>query len=716
MMLSGTVDFAYASKLQPHHQERLAVVYVRQSTLQQVHDHQESTRLQYGLTAYAQQLGWPSERILVIDDDLGKSGSTVAGRVGFQRLVTEVTLNHVGLIVGLEMSRLARSNTDWHHLLEICALFRTLIADQDGLYDPVQYNDRLLLGLKGTMSEAELHVLKQRLHQGKLSKARRGELSSALPIGYLRQPDGEIAFDPDEQAQHIVRLIFRKFDELGTLHAVLRYLVRHGIQLGVRERCGQTKGRLVWRRPNRMTLQNLLRHPIYAGAYSYGRRQTDPRRKQPGRVSTGRVVQSPEHWHVLLRDRVPAYISWEVYQANLTRLTQNRSLAETRGSARKGEALLGGLVVCGMCSRRMAVRYREGHAAYICQNFATNYGGTTCQHIVGDELEHWVAMQVLRALEPASLALSLEATRHVEAERDDLEQLWQQRLEQASYEAERAQRQYAAVEPEHRLVARQLEAGWEKKLAEQRQLQEAYTRFRHEQPQLLTSEQIEAIGQLAQDLPRLWSAPTTTMIDRKQILRAVMERIVLHVIDHSERVQVEIFWAGGHLTRQVVWRPVQRADQLSYYAQVCAEIRIGVEEGESMEQTVQRLNALEWRSPRGQNWGRQAVQELRSQLGLHRKQGRQAKDGLDGRNGRWSITALARQIGMPAGRLRYWIEQGQVAAEQMASGRWVIQADQELIEQLRQRSQKSVSTITWQRWQESLEEQKNVTQANAKTE
>jgi len=205
MMLTDPAELSFRSKLQTHHRERLAIVYVRQSTLQQVQAHQESTRLQYGLASFAQQLGWPSERILVIDDDLGKSGSSTTGRLGFQRLVTEVTLNHVGLILGLEMSRLARSNTDWHRLLEVCALFRALIADQDGLYDPAQYNDRLLLGLKGTMSEAELHVLKQRVHQGKLSKARRGELSSALPIGYVRQPSGEIAFDPDEQAQHVVR-------------------------------------------------------------------------------------------------------------------------------------------------------------------------------------------------------------------------------------------------------------------------------------------------------------------------------------------------------------------------------------------------------------------------------------------------------------------------------------------------------------------------------
>jgi DNA invertase Pin-like site-specific DNA recombinase len=275
MMYNPPAESFVSEKIQPHHLDRLAVVYVRQSTLQQVLDHQESTRLQYGLAHRAEALGWSAERILTIDEDLGKSGSSAEGRSGFQRLVTEVSLNHVGLILGIEMSRLARSNKDWHHLLEVCALFGTLIADLDGIYDPSQYNDRLLLGLKGTMSEAELHILKQRMLQGKLNKAQRGELGFHLPIGYVRRPSGEICFDPDEQAQQVVKVIFRKFEELGTLNAVLRYLVDHHIQVGVRVLSGANKGDLEWHRPNRATLQNLLKNPAYAGAYAYGQSHTD---------------------------------------------------------------------------------------------------------------------------------------------------------------------------------------------------------------------------------------------------------------------------------------------------------------------------------------------------------------------------------------------------------------------------------------------------------
>jgi DNA invertase Pin-like site-specific DNA recombinase len=359
-----------SEKVQPWHQDRLAVVYVRQSTAQQVQTHQESTRLQYGLTRRAHELGWAADRVLVIDEDLGKSGSSAVDRTGFQRLVSEVSLDHVGLILGVEMSRLARSNADWHRLLELCALFGTLLADADGIYDPAPYNDRLLLGLKGTMSEAELHLLKQRLHQGKLNKARRGELAVAVPLGYVRCPSGEVTFDPDEQVQHVVRLVFRKFEELGSLNALLRYLVAHEIRLGIRVREGPAKGELEWRRPNRMTLQNLLKNPIYAGAYAYGRRQVDRRRQalgpaaapeaQASRSRRSRATHAATTWHAFLPDRVPAYMTWEQYEQHQAQLQANQARAAARGAVRRGPALLAGLLVCGRCGHRMLVRYSGG--------------------------------------------------------------------------------------------------------------------------------------------------------------------------------------------------------------------------------------------------------------------------------------------------------------------------------------------------------------------
>src|SRR5215210_1284345 len=468
-----------SEKVQGWHRDRLALVYVRQSTPQQVHDHQESTRLQDGLTGRAQALGWAEARVVVIDDDLGKSGASADGRPGFQRLVTEVSLDHVGIILGVEMSRLARSGKDWHQLLELCALFRTLIADLDGVYDPAEYNDRLLLGLKGTMSEAELHILKQRMHQGRLNKARRGELALPVPTGYVRRPSREVTFDPDEQVQTVVRLIFDQFEALGTLHAVLRYLVRHEIQLGIRVRAGPGTGDLEWHRPNRMTLQNLLRNPIYAGAYAYERRQVDPRRQRPGRPSTGRRVLDPSEWLVLLPDRLPAYITWEQYERNLARLRANQARADAVGAVRRGPSLLAGLVVCARCGQRLSVRYRGAASrhSYVCGRLVTDYGGEVCQHLAGPCLDRFVRQQVLAALAPAALELSLAAASQVEQERAALDRLWRQRLERAAYEVARARRQYQLAEPEHRLVVRQLERAWEGRLAAQQQLDRAYQRF-----------------------------------------------------------------------------------------------------------------------------------------------------------------------------------------------------------------------------------------------
>src|SRR5438067_3540779 len=392
-----------SEKVMPWHRDRLAVVYVRQSTAQQVLDHQESSRLQYGLVDRAQALGWAADRVPVIDEDLGRSGTRADERAGFQRLVSEVSLDHVGLILGLEMSRLARSNKDWYQLLELCAWFRTLSADLDGVYDPVQYNDRLLLGLKGTLSEAELHVLKQRMHEGRRNEARRGELRFALPIGYVWGPDGAIRFDPDEQVQAVVRLVFRQFAELGTLHGVLRYLADHQIQLGVRVREGPGKGDLVWRRPNRMTLQLLLKHPLYAGAYVYGRRQADPRRRRAGQTRSGRVVMAREDWLAFVPDQAPAYIAWEQYERNQAQLAANRARTESRGAVRSGRALLAGLVRCGRCGPRLIVRYESARAdpTYVCARHASDYGAPHCPQVPASPLDAFVSRHVLAALEPA---------------------------------------------------------------------------------------------------------------------------------------------------------------------------------------------------------------------------------------------------------------------------------------------------------------------------
>jgi DNA invertase Pin-like site-specific DNA recombinase len=677
------------SKIQSRHLERLAVVYIRQSTLHQVSHNTESQCLQYGLEQRVQQLGWPPERIEMIDEDLATSATTVEGRPGFQRLVAEVGLDHVGILVGIELSRLARSCKDWYQLLEICALFGTLIADLDGIYDPMDYNDRLLLGLKGTMNEAELHVLKQRMHQAKLNKARRGALIEGVPIGYLRRPSGEVGLDPDEQVQGVVRLIFQKFSQYRTLNGVLQFLAAHNIQIGVRLRTGPDKGDLVWRRPNRHTLSNLLHHPIYAGAYTFGRRQVDPRRKQAGRPATGRVVLPPEKWSVLIQDFFPSYISWEQYLANQEQLEANHNQAAQRGAVRQGPSILAGLIVCGRCQGRMAVRYSgsEKRLSYICDGQYTNYGGQRCQSLSGKALNRLVSQQVLEVLEPASLELSLRAAETLEQERKQLAQLFEQRLERARYEAERAARQYRLVEPENRLVARQLERDWEQKLLAEQKLQQESDRFRAQQPRTLTEKQRAEIRQLASSIPALWQAPSTTEAERKTIVRQLVEKVVVQVIGTSEQVQVQIHWAGGYRTEDSLSRPVARWEQLSQYAKLKARLQQLIQRGLSSGQIAQQLNTEGWKPPkRADQFRAPMVRALLNRLGLGTVHRAPAYCKPKLKKNEWWLPELAERLEMPSVTLQHWIYRGWVQARQVdgKQGRWAVWTDAKELKRLEQ--------------------------------
>jgi DNA invertase Pin-like site-specific DNA recombinase len=670
-------------KIHGSHYERLAAVYVRQSTPQQMLRHQESTRLQYGLVERALALGWAKPQVLVIDEDLGKSADSVTGRSGFQRLVAEVSLAHVGIIFGLEMSRLARSNRDWHHLLEVCALFGTLIGDLDGIYDPTDYNDRLLLGLKGAMSEAELHVLKQRMMAGKRAKAERGALGMPVPMGYVRRPSGEVAKDPDEQAQAVIALIFDQFARVGTIHAVLRYLVQHQIRVPQRVRFGPSKGELVWRRPNRTTLSNLLHHPIYAGAYTYGRRPTDPKRKQPGRPSTGRLVVKPEDCQVLLPDRLPAYISWEQFERNRRQLEANTQAG--LGVIRYGPSLLSGLVVCGRCGLRMAAAYNNNGVGlrYSCAREMVDYGGAICQSLTGAPLDTWMSELVLAALEPAALEVSLEVAADVEAQRQRLHQHWAKRLERAGYEVERAARQYHAVEPENRLVARTLERQWEEALANEEQLKADYRRFLASQPVTLSASEREAIRHLASDLPALWYAETTTAADRQAIIRQLVERVVVTVQGESEQVELEIHWIGGHRTQTRRRRPVARLDQLSYYPALLARAAALQQQGLSRGAIAEGLNAEGWRpAKRRQTFTADMVRSLLVRQGLRSSRARPRSVACEADE--WTLPELASTLAMPHPTLYAWLRKGQLQARyDQGAGQWLIRADASELQRLR---------------------------------
>jgi len=555
------------------------------------------------------------------------------------------------------------------------------------------------------MSEAELHLLKQRLYQGCLSKARRGALTFALPIGYVWDADGAIQFDPDEQVQAVVRHIFAQFEELGTLGGLLRYLARHDIRLGVRVREGPGKGQLVWRRPNRATLQNLLKHPLYAGAYVYGRRQMNRRRFQPERPQSGRVVMARSDWHALLPDRCPAYLSWEQYERNVARLETNRFRATTLGAVRKGAALLAGLVVCGRCGNRLGVHYQHSHGhpdpfTYDCVARKNSYGEPLCQHVTGGCLDDFVTAQVLTALAPAALELSLSAAERVEGERATLAQLWDQRRERAAYDVERAARQYQAVEPENRLVARTLERAWEEKLQAQQTVEEDYHRFLQQQPRVLSAEERDAIRQLAADIPALWNAPTTTDADRKEILRQVVERVEVAAQGSSEQVQVQITWAGGSQTEGVVVRPIARYADRSDYARLGARVQELTAAGWSLEAIARQLETDGFPPLRRKpGWSSASVQTLRRQLGLnqtHRRGRSREALGPD----EWWGHELAEQLAVSPSSLFYWIRHGLVRARKERGGvqRWIVWADAAEVERLRAYRDRDIAAEHRRRW------------------
>jgi DNA invertase Pin-like site-specific DNA recombinase len=586
-----------STSLSDRHLSKVAIVYVRQSSTQQIFDHRESRERQYGLVDYAATLGWPRERIVVIDEDQGRSGRTAEHRPGFQRLLTEVTLDHVGLVLGLELSRLSRSSKDWYHLLEVCAVFGTLLADQDGIYDANDSNDRLVLGLKGTMSEIELTTMRNRLERGKLHKAQRGELILTVPCGYLKLAHGEVILDPDEQVRATVQLVFDKFAELGSFGKVFRYFSRNGIRMGSRVQHGPRRGELVWGPLTRAMLGRILHHPIYAGAYSYGRRRVDPKRSAAsgGKVRMQEVPMA--EWKAFRRDRFPAYITWECYLANQQRLLDNRSWPEAPGVPRVGAALLPGLLVCGACGRRMHAGYRtKAKPYYECMR--RKLEDSNCCGLGATALDDLVSEQLLRALEPAALELSLQALRSIHQERERLHHHWQQRLERAAQEVERAERQYQAVEPENRLVARSLEQRWEASLRTQAALQEEYDRFLPDQPCQLSAVERSRIRALAEDVPGLWHSHQTTAADRKEILRLLVERVVIHVQEDSEQGTVDIAWRGGLTTKHVLVRSVSRYESLSEYPRMLARIEQLRDKGLTIAEVAKQLNKEGYRTPK----------------------------------------------------------------------------------------------------------------------
>jgi DNA invertase Pin-like site-specific DNA recombinase len=658
-----------SGKIFHQHLERLAIVYVRQSSTKQVVENIESTQLQYKLVDRASALGWPRERINVIDEDLGISGRSIEGRVGFQRLLAEVSLEHVGMVLGIEMSRLARSCRDWHQLLELCAVFGTLLGDADGVYDPRDYNDRLLLGLKGTMSEAELHVLQGRLRAGQLNKARRGQYFSHAPIGYVRTANA-LELEPDEQARHVVQLIFDKFAELGSMAGVRRYLRQHNIRIGVREHRGGNRGQLTWRPVNQATLLGILHHPVYAGAYVYGRRETNPKKVVPGKPSRGRRWARPADWEVLIKDQLPAYIGWEQWEKNQEKLAKNSARYQA-GGAPRGRSLLAGRVICGRCGRRMSVCYSGlSKARFTCDMSRNQWGQPQCQSFNARPLHELIERQLLLALSPASIDLSMSAARQIETDREHVARHHRQAVERARYQSELARGRYESVDHKNRLVAAELERRWEGALLEERQAAETLDRFLQQQPSRPTAEETSRIVALSQDIPALWHAESTSGVERQTILRALIEQVVVEVLGQSERVAVSIRWSGGFESRHEIRRAVGKFEQLEAAQTIRERIVAAKQQGFSHEAVAAQLNAEQFLTASGGLFTAPIVSQLCRKICAERR----TRNGSAVNPPHWKLGALARHLGMKPETLSTWRRRGWVHADRRGQ-QWVLWAD-----------------------------------------
>jgi len=537
-----------ASKINAKHLNRKAYLYVRQSTVRQVFENTESTKRQYGLRQRAVALGWPQERIEVIDTDLGQSGSSAADRQGFQKLVAEVGLGRAGIVMGLEVSRLARNSTDWHRLIEICALSNTLILDEDGIYDPTEFNDRLLLGLKGTMSEAETHLLTARLRGGLLNKARRGELCSNLPVGLVYDDQDQVALDPDKQVQQSVRLLLETFFRTGTAHRTAKHFRDHGLLFPRRVLSGPEKGKVIWGPLGVRNVLLVLHNPRYAGAYAFGRgrwqKQTDGRKKWE--------LLPRDRWQVLIPDAHPGYISWQQYEEIDQRLRQNAlayGIDRRHGPLREGPALLQGQVVCGICGNRMSVRYHRRSKKlvpdYLCNRNYMEHAAPVCQIIPGASIDAAVGKLLVEAMTPMAIELSLAVQQEIQAQLDEADRLRQQQVERARHEADSARRRYMHVDPENRLVADSLEAEWNEKLRALAEAQDNYERQCTADRKVFSEAQRKQLFSLIQDFPAIWNDPDTPQRERKRMVALLIEDVTLL---KREQITLQVRFKGGPTT------------------------------------------------------------------------------------------------------------------------------------------------------------------------
>lgn len=654
-------------KITPEHLRRGAAVYVRQSTMGQVVEHTESQRRQYALAEAAKTMGFA--RVTTIDEDLGRSGSGLVERPGFQRLVANVCGGTVGAVFCIEASRLARNGRDWHHLIDLCALVGTLIVDADGVYEPRLMNDRLLLGLKGTMSEYELSLLRQRGLAARDSKAKRGELRCSLPPGYCWNELGRIEMDPDERIVSAVRLLFRKFRELGSVRQVVLWCRTSNIQVPVLRRDARGS-RIGWRSPAYHSVLSVLRHPMYAGAYVFGRRG------QRSHIVDGRARKTNGHakpmdqWNVLLRDHHPGYITWEDYEANQKMIAENAHMQKraARKSARGGRALLTGLLRCGRCARMMRVFYgmRSGHAhRYQCRGDDAQVRAGLCVGIGGVRVDRAVADQLLAAVSAHAVEAAIVATARATKADQDVRQALNREFEEAKYEADLAGRRHEAVDPAKRLVARELEARWDAALARVTTLEERIARVDATSASRPTVDR-EALLALAHDLPAAWNAPSTDMRTKQRIVHILIREVVVDLDDATNEAVVTIHWAGGRHTEIRVARMRTGRYPADRHPSAVEVVRKMGGKWPDRELAV-TMNRMRCKTPDGGTWTTVRVRELRDRLGIA------AFDPDAPRIETVTVDEAARRLSICVGSVYRLIREGVLPATQiMPSAPWQI--------------------------------------------
>lgn len=664
------------SKILEHHRQKSAYIYLRQSTMGQVRHHQESTERQYALKDRALALGWDPQQICILDRDLGVSGTQMAGRDDFKSLVADVLLGKVGAVFALEASRLARSCADWHRLLELCSFTNTLIIDEDGCYNPSDFNDQLLLGIKGTMSQAELHLIRARLQGGKANKAKRGELRHPLPVGFCYDEEGFTITEPDEEVYGAVRLLFDTFRELGTAYGVVHRFASLNLKFPKRQYGGIWNGRLIWGQLTHNRVLDILKNPCYAGAYVYGRYHYKKMLSPEGDFES-KVKKLPmDSWEVNIRDHHPGYITWEEFLSNQGKLKDNQTNGEEMllaGPAREGLALLQGLLLCSNCGRKLSIRYKGNNGIYPTYdcNWLRREGlsSTSCLSVRCDLLDNAISKRLLEVLKPNHIEIALKALQELEMRDNVVIRQWQMKVERAEYETQLAQRRYEQVDPSNRLVASNLERRWNDSLVKLEEVKKQYAEQHIKKALVVTQEQKEKLVALAKDFPRLWNLPSTKAKDKKNMLRLLIKDITVEKLSGLKKVILHIRWQGGAMEDLSIDIPLNIYDRQRYSKEMVEIVR-EIAQDKTDKEIIDLLNKEGRKSASGKPFTLSMIKWIRHHYNIPSPQLKRPEE--------LTVKQAAEKFGVSTHVVYYWIERGMLNARKLNAGspHWITITDE----------------------------------------